>query len=133
MALYEKLGEIDDNDTYRGVVEEFIVQSGKSMRQTMDHPKSAVLQKWMGEICLGRKLIISTEGYLGYTTEAAELEDEIWLIPRCEMPIVLRRVEGGHRLIGEAYIHGLMQGQALATDSSSGDRLASAFEKIKIV
>lgn len=133
MALYKKLEETEGSNTELKVLEEFVAESANSMTRAMDHPKAAVLQKWMGEVCLGRKLFISTKGFLGYTTEVAEPGDEIWLIARCKMPVILRRFEGGYRLIGEAYVHGLMQGQAFATDATSGERVASAFGTIKIV
>lgn len=43
--------------------------------------------------------------------------DEVWMIRDSAAPIILRPVEGGdeklYRLVGEAYVHGFMNGEML--------------------
>lgn len=38
-----------------------------------------------------------------------------WPIARCKMPIIRCRLKSRYRLVGEAYVHGLMHGLAFAT------------------
>jgi hypothetical protein len=43
--------------------------------------------------------------------------DEIFVPVGSHVPIIFRRVEGGHEVIGEAYIYGVMDGEVLERDS----------------
>lgn len=62
----------------------------------------------------GRHFFTSKEGYLGLAPEAVRLGDEVCVILGCHTPMLLRR-EGDERyvVIGDCYIHGLMNGEAL--------------------
>jgi hypothetical protein len=43
--------------------------------------------------------------------------DIIWLLPDADVPFILRPLENGHyKLVGEAYVHGIMHGEALDSD-----------------
>jgi hypothetical protein len=72
IALQEELNEAQGGDAYLEIVEKFVVKSAESITQSMDHPKGAMLRKWTAEVAFGRKLFISTKGFLGYTTDVAE-------------------------------------------------------------
>jgi hypothetical protein len=71
---------------------------------------------------LGRKLCITTRGYIGLVPPFAEVGDAVFLIRGAQVPFVPRTVEGplsseGSRvlchLVGEAYVHGLMYGDVV--------------------
>ena len=71
---------------------------------------------------LGRKLCITSRGYIGLVPPFAEVGDAVFLIRGAQVPFVLRIVEGplsseGSRvlchLVGEAYVHGLMYGDVV--------------------
>jgi hypothetical protein len=55
------------------------------------------------------------EGYFGIGTQCLREKDTVWIVPGCRVPLILRRVEGNdrHRLVGGAYVHGFMNGEAL--------------------
>ncbi|PQE27731.1 heterokaryon incompatibility protein [Rutstroemia sp. NJR-2017a BVV2] len=60
----------------------------------------------------GRRLFRTEKGYLGIAAQALEVGDEIWKVAGAKVPMVLRK--GGNkssnwRLVGEAYVHGLME------------------------
>ena len=62
----------------------------------------------------GRRFFTSgdTLGIMGLGPARAKLRDHICLLMGCDIPILLRS-EGDHFvLVGEAYIHGFMQGEA---------------------
>ncbi|KAH7396646.1 heterokaryon incompatibility protein-domain-containing protein, partial [Phaeosphaeria sp. MPI-PUGE-AT-0046c] len=54
-------------------------------------------------------------GYIGLGTQCLRKDDTVWIVPGCRVPLVLRRVaeSARHRLVGGAYVHGVMNGEAL--------------------
>jgi hypothetical protein len=62
----------------------------------------------------GRLVFRTNNGWLGNGPQSAKLGDEVWILPRCKMPVVLRRKASGHfEFIGACYVHGFMQGEAI--------------------
>ncbi|KAL8687732.1 MAG: hypothetical protein Q9218_006183 [Villophora microphyllina] len=62
----------------------------------------------------GRVLFITTEGYMGIGLAGVEKGDLVAVLKGCEMPVLVREYGGDDcmRFIGEAYVHGLMNGEA---------------------
>jgi hypothetical protein len=60
-----------------------------------------------------RSCIMTTQGYLGSVPNATEVGDVICILYGCKVPYVLRPVDGHFFLVGDAYIHGIMDGQAM--------------------
>jgi hypothetical protein len=60
-----------------------------------------------------RKAFMSDEGYVGLVPATARNGDMIVVVPGANMPFVLRECFGQytHRLVGEAYVHGIMDGE----------------------
>lgn len=58
------------------------------------------------------------KGLLGRCPVSAIQGDDIYIIPGCRVPLVLRKtaVSGRCRLIGDAYVQGNMHGEAVAAD-----------------
>jgi hypothetical protein len=45
---------------------------------------------------------------------SVEPGDQVWVLKGGDVPLILRPVKDGrYRLIGEAYVHGIMRGEAL--------------------
>jgi hypothetical protein len=61
-----------------------------------------------------RRLIVTQKQYLGLTSEHVEAGDMIAILMGGQLPFVLREVHNHYILIGEAYIHGIMDGEAMA-------------------
>jgi len=61
-----------------------------------------------------RRLVLTENGYLGLTAEHAQPEDWVVILMGGQVPFVLRQVDAQYVLVGEAYIHGMMDGEALA-------------------
>lgn len=62
----------------------------------------------------GKSLCRSSRGYLGLFPYSAEVGDEAWLFKGARVFHLLRSSgDGAHELMGESYIHGLMEGEAL--------------------
>ncbi|KAG1865502.1 heterokaryon incompatibility protein-domain-containing protein, partial [Suillus subalutaceus] len=66
---------------------------------------------WM---CSARRVFSTEEGDLGIAHQGARVGDEVVVVPGAAVPFVVREVEGGaYALIGEAFVHGAMDGEAL--------------------
>ena len=66
----------------------------------------------------GMRPVILDTGYIGYAPENTESGDEIVVFYGVKAPLVIRRLfdERVHKIIGPAYICGVMQGRFLETD-----------------
>ena len=67
------------------------------------------------DICLGRRLCVTKSGLVGLVPAAAEVGDAIWVLLGCGRCHVLRLGESREAgvYVGEAYVHGIMDGEAL--------------------
>jgi hypothetical protein len=62
----------------------------------------------------GRGLCISTKGRVGWDLLSTREVDEVWILEGCLVPCLLRpTAKGRYLLLGEAYVHGIMYGEAL--------------------
>jgi hypothetical protein len=73
----------------------------------------------VGIWALGRRIVKTVDGHIGLGLSSAEVDDEIWILPRSQVPFILRKATGStsgskYRLIGECYVHGLMHGEYFA-------------------
>ncbi|KAF5985000.1 heterokaryon incompatibility 6 OR allele [Fusarium coicis] len=74
-----------------------------------------------------RRAFLTDTGYLGMGHESTQAGDEVWVISGSPAPLVLRKVgdSSDYCLIGESYVHGAMQGEAVTDEVT--------WEKVKIV
>lgn len=62
----------------------------------------------------GRRPFVTSKGLLGLGPKEMEEGDVAVIVSGGEVPLILRkRPDGGHQLIGEAYVNGVMDGEAL--------------------
>jgi hypothetical protein len=62
----------------------------------------------------GKQLMTTSHGYIGIAPCLAKPGDEICILVGCHTPMVLRPLgEGRFRIVGEAYVLGLSEGEAL--------------------
>lgn len=65
------------------------------------------------------RLFRTSQGYLGLGSQSLKEGDSVCIVPGSRVPLILRRTEHAdekHRLVGGAYVHGFMQGEALESD-----------------
>jgi hypothetical protein len=61
-----------------------------------------------------RRLVRLMDGSLGLVPEDTEPEDSVCILFGCDVPVVLRKqVNDTWKFIGEAYVHGVMDGEAM--------------------
>lgn len=53
-------------------------------------------------------------GHLGWAADNAKQGDKIFVLKGCSVPVLLRaRPEGGYTVVGDAYVHWIMKGEAV--------------------
>jgi hypothetical protein len=60
-----------------------------------------------------RRLIFTKTGYLGLAPENVQPGDRVVILMGGQLPFVLRPVDRHHLLVGEAYVQGIMDGEAM--------------------
>lgn len=61
----------------------------------------------------GRRLITTTNGYIGLAPSGVKRGDRVCVFLGCRTPLVLHPVNDQFRVIGDAYLHGMMHGEAV--------------------
>lgn len=79
-----------------------------------ERARLAAFESRMREVKTGRRLFRTEKGYLGMGTISVEPGDQVWVLKGADIPLILRPAKDGrYRLLGEAYVHGIMRGEAL--------------------
>jgi hypothetical protein len=72
------------------------------------------LSNAIGVNSAGRNLCITTGGYLGYVSNDSQIGDKICILFGSAVPYILREDNNGSFvLVGECYVHGVMDGEAM--------------------
>ncbi|KAG9186354.1 hypothetical protein G6011_02910 [Alternaria panax] len=64
----------------------------------------------------GRQFGVTGLGMIGLLPSSAKVGDNVGLFAGCRVPYVLRRAEGGYKIVGDAYLHGAMNGEGEQTE-----------------
>lgn len=97
--------------------------SDEFLRELMSWPRVAMYCAQVREACTSRCLFVTEDGHIGLAPRLAEVGDDVFVLFGCIKPMILRRrtsevsstpgpgAQVHHRVVGECYAHGLMQGQ----------------------
>jgi hypothetical protein len=88
-----------------------------AVESSTDRSEEFVDSIQLGMMCT--RLMTASKGYVGMTHYQSEMGDLICLIQGASVPMVLRPCEGGFRLIGDAYVHGIMNGEFWAKQDAN--------------
>lgn len=61
-----------------------------------------------------RRLILTHKRYMGLAAEHVRAGDIVAVLFGAQVPLMLRKIDEHYLLVGEAYVHGIMDGEALA-------------------
>ena len=64
--------------------------------------------------CEGRRRGLTRKGHVCQIPEIAQRGDFICIIAGVRVPLTLRKMEGGYKLLGQCYLHGFMKGEILS-------------------
>lgn len=87
--------------------------------------EAAAFNGALGRFNSTRKFFVSHSGRVGLLPLLARADDLIFVFPESHIPFVLRPVDDGYHLLGDCYIHGMMDGE--------GHNDTKAFETIDII
>lgn len=81
-------------------------------------PQSLLFQQ-MGVAAIGRRMVKTSQGYLALSPAATEVGDKVALVPGSGLPLFLRprTIDSHFILIGEGYVHGVMNGEMFQLES----------------
>lgn len=92
---------------------ELCAHSASGMARMLTHEATAYYNI-MQEVDFGRKPFVTEAGRVGLGPETTRAGDVVFVILGVDVPMVLREVSvGRHRVVGEAYVHGVMDGEAM--------------------
>lgn len=90
-----------------------ILRGPASQQTAAINARIEAYQKIMESVCGTRRLFLTNGNYLGVRPRSAEVGDEVWIFPGTSVPFILRPSAARRfRLVGEAYVHGIMYGEA---------------------
>jgi hypothetical protein len=78
---------------------------------------------------MARKIMVTNDGILGMAPCRARKGDVVVILFGCSIPVVLRPTVEAYQVIGEAYVHGYMNGE-IKEEISNGIREAKVFRLI---
>ncbi|KAL2158239.1 hypothetical protein VTH06DRAFT_4559 [Thermothelomyces fergusii] len=105
---------VDPAATYRSALAAF--RQGCGYRGTMAGQKMNAVETYQMQASttvLGRGFATTRTGYIGLVSPMAQIGDLVVVIMGATVPYVVRKAEGGYLLVGDAFVHGLMYGEAL--------------------
>ncbi|KAI1287920.1 heterokaryon incompatibility protein-domain-containing protein [Xylaria venustula] len=74
---------------------------------------------WAINAMAWRRLLGTKGGRMGTAPAAARIGDQIGVLLGCSMPLVLRKSGDGWTVIGECYVHGVMEGEVLESEKDA--------------
>ena len=91
----------------------------QAFEEAVDPPESFWIDigvsfvKHVDRMLIGRKLFLTSDGLLGLCPKGAENGDQICILLGADVPMILRQEQEKYRLVGESYVHGMMDGEAI--------------------
>ena len=64
--------------------------------------------------CKGRRFFTTTKGFMGLAPDIAQVGDKVCLISGCCTPFIIRADGPNFCLVGESYVHGVMDGELMS-------------------
>ena len=108
LAAYLKSLTITVSDSFR-TNKTFDYERVKSIRET--HQLN---------YCLKRRFFVTAAGRMGLGPRCMQPEDIVVVLRGGKMPFVLRKKDDSYWLLGEAYVHGIMDGEAVQMHNARG-------------
>lgn len=72
-------------------------------------------------VASGRRPFITNQGSMGLDPDSVQRGDLVCIFGGVDTPLIIRAVDGGWRLVGEAYVHGIMDGESVNSSISRTD------------
>ena len=116
--------QLSRDETRSEHVSEAMEQIYLSVSEEIREGNNTVFPQYLVSViaaCDGRRVFITTKGYIGIGPAAMQAKDECYVLCEGRVPFLLRPT--GYetsQFIGEVYVHGLMKGEAAAMQTKDG-------------
>jgi hypothetical protein len=121
MALEERRAAGEDFTALRN---EWYSEYSKLEGRTKNHPASAEFYHRVINVGIGRKPFRTQQGYIGLGPFILRPGDVVCVFYGSRVPFILRPVGDRFQFLGECYLHGIMNGEAL----SDGRNMSQTFQ-----
>jgi hypothetical protein len=102
--------------------EDGIVSDGVNIRPPVNMEKmTATLDAVHVHWCQDRRFFVTAAGYMGLGPRCMQPEDIVVVLRGGVTPFILRKKADDYWFIGEAYVHGIMYGEAVQMHRSRGE------------
>lgn len=102
-----------------------------SLQPISTHPMWRAYEHSIGQTMYHRRLFTTQHGYLGIGSRTLGHGDRICVLLGCPVPVILRPRGSRYELIGDCYVHGIMDGECLSEARLNDGR--SRFGKVEII
>ena len=115
--LVRFLSEAGDLRLGGWTIRELVLERSESL-EAIETPRD-MQQRWFNvltdtnRISGGRRFLTTQQGYVGWAPCLTRKGDKIFVLLGCRTPVILRPQGDSFRLIGECYIHGVMNGEVI--------------------
>ena len=76
-------------------------------------PNPSLYQASLAYIAPHRKFFTTEKGFIGLGPRSMRRGDSVCILSGGAVPFILRKVQDHYKLIGESYVHGIMEGEAI--------------------
>jgi hypothetical protein len=119
VANKDETGQVPAPNWYKGVIEamlngDHIPDSLGMGRTKTELPHLALVQKSLAAAISDRRFFRTNCGFVGIGPDNIKNGDIVSIVFGADMPLILRPFRGFHKLVGAAYVHGVMGGEAAA-------------------
>ena len=89
-----------------------------------EEQKAAPFAREAATVFTTRRIFRTRDDLVGIGPRSLQVDDRIFVLPGANVPFIVRkRADGTHNLVGEAYVHGIMHGEALDRGDLKLERL----------
>ena len=117
VANKDETGRVPAPDWYEGVIKDMlsgghIPDSLEMGRTKTEMPHLALVQKSLAAAISDRRFFRTNCGFVGIGPDNIKNGDLVSIVFGADMPLILRPFRVLHKLVGAAYVHGVMAGEA---------------------
>ena len=100
----------------------------KRVRDVLSEEAKAVpFARQLATLFVSKRIVTTRAGFIGAVPTSSRIGDAVFVLPGARVPFILRkRDDGTYRLLGECYVHGIMQGEAFDHKAMVAEEIALA-------
>ncbi|KAF4637062.1 hypothetical protein G7Y89_g1030 [Cudoniella acicularis] len=120
-SLIEKLSAKENSviPTWEFIQETLKLANARDLSEEAQNNKEAIIDSFRSAYTC-RRLFRTRGNLLGVSAQSLKEGDAVWVVAGAAVPFLLRKLPNGNQeLVGEAYVHGIMQGEAVSRQGKS--------------